>query len=296
MSSTGAYDVAWTDSTATVTETQLTDDVSPAANITRLIDWGAGAGFEAWPSGTTVQHTYPLVPQLYRPQVRLTDQAGNVGTQTLHAVVVLDEAAPTGTFEVVQPTAWARLTTVQLKQLALTDNFSNAADVTRSVDWRDGSVVQAWPSLVDLPTHVYTTAGTYTPQVILTDEAGNTGTVDASAVVVTLDTVRPVVKLTLPKYRLKTVATWKVLKGTVKDTNGSGVARAEVRAVQKRATGWYAFRPGCRRPAAPRPGRRRASARSSRPPPAPGRRGCRACARARCPTAWSASTRPVTAR
>ena len=60
---------------------------------------------------------------------------------------------------------------------------------------------------------------------------------------VTLDTVRPVVRLTLPKYRLKTVATWKVLKGTVKDTNGSGVARAEVRAVQKRATGWYAFRP-----------------------------------------------------
>ncbi len=60
---------------------------------------------------------------------------------------------------------------------------------------------------------------------------------------VSLDTVRPVVQLTLPKYRLKTVATWKVLKGTVKDTNGSGVARAEVRAVQKRATGWYAFRP-----------------------------------------------------
>ncbi len=154
---TGAYDVAWTTSTATVTETQLSDDVSPAANITRSIDWGEGAGFEAWPTGTTVQHTYPLVDGLYRPQVRLTDQAGNVSTQTLHAVVVRDETAPTGSFEVVQPTAWARLTTVQLKQLALTDNFSNAADVTRTVDWGDGSAVQAWPSLVDLPTHVYAT-------------------------------------------------------------------------------------------------------------------------------------------
>ena len=60
------------------------------------------------------------------------------------------------------------------------------------------------------------------------------------------DTVRPVVRLTLPKRRLTYVATWKTLKGRATDTAGTGVARVEVKAVQKRGTAWYAFKPTTR--------------------------------------------------
>ena len=68
----------------------------------------------------------------------------------------------------------------------------------------------------------------------------------ATAVTVTTDTVKPVVRLTLPRRRLAYVATWKTLKGMATDTAGTGVVRVEVRAVQKRGTAWYAFKPTTR--------------------------------------------------
>ena len=243
---TGTFGVAWTVSTATVTQEALSDDLSPAASIVRSIDWGEGAGFEPWTSGTTVQHVYPATDGLYRPRVQLVDQADNTGTQTLHAVVIGDDTAPTGTFTAGPVAAWSRLTSVQLTQTSLDDDFSRPVDVTRVVDWGDGSPFTVWASATAVPAHVYATAGTYTPQVNLTDEAGNPRQVAANAVVVKADTVKPVVRLTLPKRRLTYVATWKTLKGRATDTAGTGVARVEVKAVQKRGTAWYAFKPATR--------------------------------------------------
>jgi len=242
----GTFGVAWTTATATVTQEVLSDDLSPAASIVRSIDWDEGAGFEPWTTGTTTQHTYPATDGLYRPRVQLVDQAGNTGTQTLHAVVIGDEDAPTGTFTAGPVAAWSKLTKVQLTQTSLADDFSRAVDVTRLVDWGDGSPIAVWPTLVDVPRHVYAAAGSYTPLVTLADEAGNTAQVAATQVVVTTDTVKPVVRLTLPKRRVKYVGTWKTLKGRATDTAGTGVARVEVRAVQKRGTAWYAFKPATR--------------------------------------------------
>ena len=54
------------------------------------------------------------------------------------------------------------------------------------------------------------------------------------------------VRLSLPKRRLTYVGTWKTLKGRATDTAGTGVARVEVKAVQKRGTAWYAFKPTTR--------------------------------------------------
>ena len=168
--------------TATVTQTALSDDVSATTSVLRSIDWGEGAGFESWASGDTTQHAYPAVDGLYRPRVRLVDQAGNTDTQTLHAVVIGDDTAPTGTFTAGPAAAWSSLTSVQLTQTSLTDDFSNPVDVTRVVDWGDGSPT-VWPSATEVPTHVYATAGSYTPLVTLTDEAGNTAQVAATPVV-----------------------------------------------------------------------------------------------------------------
>ena len=242
----GTFAVSWTTVNATVTQTALSDDLTAAGSIVRSIDWGEGAGFQSWASGATTQHTYPAVDGLYRPRVKLVDQAGNTDVQTLHAVVIGDDAAPTGTFTAGPAAAWSSLTSVQLTQTSLSDDFSKAADVTRLVDWGDGSAIAAWSSLVAVPTHVYATAGSYTPLVTLTDEAGNTAQMAATTVAVTTDTVRPVVSLSLPKRRLAVIGTWKTLKGRATDTAGTGVARVEVRAVQKRGSSWYAFKPTTR--------------------------------------------------
>lgn len=192
---TGTFSVSWTTVTATVTQTALSDDVSATTSVLRSIDWGEGAGFESWASGDTTQHAYPAVDGLYRPRVRLVDQAGNTDTQTLHAVVIGDDTAPSGAFTAGPVAAWSSLTSVQLTQTSLDDDFSNPADVLRLVDWGDGSPIAAWSTLVDVPTHVYATAGSFTPLVSLTDEAGNTAQVAATPVAVTTDTVRPVVRL-----------------------------------------------------------------------------------------------------
>ena len=242
----GTFAVSWTTATATVTQTALSDDVSAAGSIVRSIDWGEGAGFQSWAGGITTQHTYPATDGLYRPKVKLVDQAGNTDIQTLHAVVIGDDEAPTGTFTAGPAAAWSSLTSVQLTQTSLYDDFSKPADVTRLVNWGDGSPIAAWTSLLEVPTHVYATAGSYTPLVTLTDEAGNTAPVAATTVAVTTDTARPVVSLSLPKRRVAVVGTWKTLKGRATDTAGTGVAGVEVRAVQKRGSAWYAFKPATR--------------------------------------------------
>ena len=159
----GTFAVSWTTVNATVTQTALSDDLTAAGSIVRSIDWGEGAGFQSWASGATTQHTYPAVDGLYRPRVKLVDQAGNTDVQTLHAVVIGDDAAPTGTFTAGPAAAWSSLTSVQLTQTSLSDDFSKAADVTRLVDWGDGSAIAAWSSLVAVPTHVYATAGSSRP-------------------------------------------------------------------------------------------------------------------------------------
>ena len=335
---TGTFAVAWNVSTATVTQESLGDDVTPAGSITRQIDWGRNEGYEAWPTGTTISYTYPLADGYYRPRVKLTDQAGNVSEQYLHAVVIGDDTAPTGAFTASPTAAWAGLTAVQLSQTSLADDFSPAAQVLRMVDWGDGSPITPWPSLVDVPSHVYATAGTYTPVVTIEDEAGNTAPVSADTVTVTkdnaptgtfaasptvawsgltavrlsqsaladdytdaaavqrtvdwgdgttapwpasgavpthvyaaagsytptvaledergnvahvaadavtvkADTVKPVVRLTVPKTRTGYVASWRTVKGRATDTAGTGVSRVEVRVIEKRGTAWYAFRP-----------------------------------------------------
>ncbi|RYP88293.1 hypothetical protein EKO23_02865 [Nocardioides guangzhouensis] len=335
---TGTFGVAWNVSTATVTQESLSDDLSPAGSITRQIDWGRGDGYEPWSTGTTISYTYPLTDGYYRPRVKLTDQALNVSEQYLHAVVIGDDTAPTGSFTASPTAAWAGLTAVQLSQAGLDDDFSPAARVLRMVDWGDGTPITPWPTLVDVPSHVYATAGTFTPVITLEDEAGNTAPVSADpvtvtkdnaptgtfaasptvawagltavqlgqtaladdytdvaavqrtvswgdgtttswpdamvapshvyaaagsytptvtledergntaqvaadTVTVTADTVKPVVRLTVPKTRTGYVASWRTLKGRATDTAGTGVSRVEVRVIEKRGTRWYAFRP-----------------------------------------------------
>ncbi|GCD91249.1 hypothetical protein [Nocardioides sp. LS1] len=238
---TGSFDVSRSGAVATVTQTALADDVSPAAKISRVVNWADGSGPQAWASGLTTNHTYSGTG-LWRPTVTLTDEHGNVAVVQLAAVVVGDTTAPTGAFAAGPSAAWASWSKVSLTQTALHDDFSDAANVARTVSWGDGTADTVWTGDAALQ-HVYAAAGTYTPSVTLVDEAGNSAVVAAaSAVTVTRDTTAPKVTLGLPKYSRSSATSWRTLRGRATDA-GTGVKWVRVRAVEKRGLRWYAYRP-----------------------------------------------------
>ena len=151
---------------------------------------------------------------LYRPTVTLVDGVGNARLVQLAPIVPGDKTAPVGTFVTSPATAWEALTTVNVTQTALSDDFSAAGDVLRWVDWGDGGGPLAWTGAVSA-SHVYAVAGTYTPWVVVKDEAGNVRSIPAQPVTVQADTVLPVVKVTLPKKAVRDeVGAWKKLAGT----------------------------------------------------------------------------------
>ncbi len=151
-----------------------------------------------------------------------------------------DSTPPTGTFGVTPSAGWAAYTRVTLTQSALADNVTAAGAVRRVVDWRDGRGAVAWPAGTTTA-HVYAAAGSYTPRVTLTDQAGNSATVSTAPVTVRSDSTAPTTVLLRPGHR-SSAAAWRVLKGRVGDA-GSGVRVVRVSAVEKRGRAWYAYRP-----------------------------------------------------
>jgi len=96
-----------------------------------------------------------------------------------------DTQPPTGPFT-TNPTSASTGTTVHVVQQAIHDNVTPDSLIDRHVDWGDGSPAQHWTSGTTLA-HVYQNAGTFTPKVTLTDQAGNSsGPISASAVTVTV--------------------------------------------------------------------------------------------------------------
>ncbi|MFC4783336.1 Ig-like domain repeat protein [Nocardioides sp. MAHUQ-72] len=239
---TGSFSLSRSGSTATVTQTALTDDVSAPADVTRVLDWGDGTAGQPWTSGTTADHVY-AGEGLWRPSVTLTDAAGNAAVVALGAVVVGDETAPTGSFSTAPGTAWATLDRVALSQLGIHDDFSADADIVRTVSWGDGAVTP-WASGTPAE-HVYAAAGVFTPSIELVDEAGNHASVQATPVTVSRDSVGPVVKLRVPRTHRTSVGSWRFVEGRATDA-GTGVASVRVKAIQKRGTKWYAYRPATR--------------------------------------------------
>jgi hypothetical protein len=235
---TGSYAVALDGLRATVTETDIADDLSLDADIVRQIDWDNGSGWEAWSTGTTRAHDYPTGQAAYHPRVRLTDRAGNPAVLDLTAVAIGDTEKPTGSFTATPGGAWARYSKVTVTQTgALWDDVSAAENISRVVDWDDGTTSN-WTEGTT-PQHVYATAGNYTPVVRLTDEAGTSNDVTTSEVGVQTDSVAPKTSLTKPA-KLRSVRAWKPIRGKASDA-GTGVRNVKVRIAEKRAGRWYSY-------------------------------------------------------
>jgi hypothetical protein len=237
----GSYSSTWSDTTgqATITQESLSDN-SPVLEVQRTVDWNDGSPPETWSPGssTTINHTYPLTEKRYRPTVTLQDAAHNTRVVDVPAIVINDDEAPTGTFSVTPGTGWAGFTVVTVFQEgSLVDNWTPASKITRSVEWGDGAIMD-WPFGHPL-THVYATAGSYTPVVTITDEARNSTPVSTSEVVVTADATRPQVKLVLPRAK-HSVKAWRTLRGKATDT-GTGVKSVRLKAVEKRGGTWFGY-------------------------------------------------------
>jgi hypothetical protein len=243
---TGSFELVFDEGTltATVTELDVADNVTADANIVREVDWGTGV-FEGWTPGSPATHTYPGTIEAYHPKVRLTDAATtpNSAEIELTTVVVNDGAAPIGSYTVTPASGWAKYTRVTLTETDLSDDASDDADITRVVDWGDGSS-GAWTSGVTL-THVYQGAGSFTPSVALTDEAARSadGAVLDGPVVVKADTVKPTVKLVKPRKRVRSeVSSWVRMHGRAADRLGSGVQSVSLRLVEKRNGAWFGYK------------------------------------------------------
>lgn len=222
----------------TIRRDRLSDDLTPLAGITQTITWGAGLEPQPWaPAQTEISHDYGDAEALHRPVVTVRDAAGNTASHEL-AVPVRDAQAPTGSYAVSGGSAFARWTPVQLTELAAADNLSDAADLVRTVDWGDGSTETWNPGL----THVYAAAGSFTPRVRLTDEAGNTSAWTSATVVdVVADTAAPTTTLRVPA-RATRASSWSTLRGVLDDGAGVGARATTVRVAQLRRGAWYAYR------------------------------------------------------
>ena len=232
------------DGNVTITQASLSDDVSTSAQITQVVDWlGDGALTESAPATTTTfTHDYGSTQAVYYPTVTVTDLAGNSRTYAL-TTVVDDAVAPTGDATVSPASAWAKWTKVRVTTSNLVDNLSLPQNVSRTVDWGDGSATQTWTGTTMSVTHVYKVGGVFNPTVTLTDQAGNaSGVLPTAPVTVKVDSAAPVVRFTLPTSGRRHVSSWRTLHGRSTDA-GTGVRSVAVRVIERRHGVWFAYRP-----------------------------------------------------
>jgi hypothetical protein len=237
---TGAFSTSKVDATkvGTITQTALNDD-SGTAGITRTVDWGDGTSAVNWASGTTIDHAFAAIGR-YVPTVILSDVAGNSVQYTLDAIVLGDVTAPTGSVAVSPSTAWTSFTHVVATPSALSDDVSPQGMIRVHVVWGDGTTSDSTgTAALD---HVYAAAGAYDVATTITDESGNPTDLPSSSVTVSDDTVGPKLTLALPAKK-HSVKAWKTLRGKATDAPGTGVKKVSLRAVEKRGTAWYGYRP-----------------------------------------------------
>jgi 5'-nucleotidase len=237
---TGGFHASFAGGIATIAVTTAVAD-NGGGPVTATVNWDDGSLPEPWDLVTDITHPYPATAHRYVPVVTLTDSSANSNPVTVNAVVVDDTEAPTGAFSVSTTAAWASYSQVTLTQTDLGDNWTPPAQITRSVDWGDGSGPVTWTAGSTL-SHTFASGGDFTPTVTLTDEAGNTTdpAISTTAVHVSVDSTAPGLKLTLPTAR-HSVKAWKRLRGTATDTE-TGVKSVRLKAVEKRSGSWFGYR------------------------------------------------------
>jgi 5'-nucleotidase len=220
---TGTFTVAptavWAGQKVTITVT-ATDDVTPAAAITKAVNWGDGT------TDAADTHVYATAGT-FKPTVTLTDQAGNSGPATGSATVTV--SAQPGSYRLDKTSIWVT------QSVTLT-----VSGISKGVvDWGDGSTA---PVTNGRFAHTYAKAGSFAVKVTPSNANGAGTPVTAGTVTVKADTVAPVVSLDVPRHP-ESASSWWVLTGKVSD-EGLGGEKVKLKLIEERSGKWYYYAGG----------------------------------------------------
>ncbi|WP_306206165.1 ExeM/NucH family extracellular endonuclease [Actinoplanes sp. RD1] len=220
---------AWAGQTVSLKELSVSDDVTAADKIRKVVDWGDGT------KPDTIYgdhgHTYAKAGK-FTVVITLTDEAGNGSKAEFQGSATVTVTAQPGKFGLSKTWAWlSQPVTVTVKGIT--------PDVTKLVvNWGDGksSTVSPKSSTVS---HVYAKNTAYTVKVTPYNATGAGKTVTVGTVKVLKDYYKPSVSLTKPA-KPGHVSSWKTLHGKAAD-KGVGVAKVQVKLVQQRSGTWYYY-------------------------------------------------------
>ncbi|WP_229075894.1 ExeM/NucH family extracellular endonuclease [Actinoplanes sp. DH11] len=224
----------WPGQSVTLTQLSLTDDVSEAGKISRVVDWGDGSAPQTLTAGaTSATHRYATAGN-WTVSVTLTDEAGNTGAASFTGPATVAVAAQAGKYQLNPKLIWETEST----DLA----FSGVTGATElTVDWGDGTRTKTSATAAGVA-HAYTKPGFFQVKVTPSNAAGAGKTVTAGVVTVLADFFRPDVRLTEPRNDDR-ASSWTSVTGTAYDL-GAGVADVDVKLIQERSGKWHYFAGG----------------------------------------------------
>ncbi|XVV12557.1 ExeM/NucH family extracellular endonuclease [Actinoplanes sp. CA-131856] len=226
----GAAVALWAGQSATLTQIELSDDVSAVAGIKRVVTWGDGSAPETLTAGTAT-HTYAKAGT-YTVSVELTDEAGNSAAATFLGAPTVKVSAQPSVRAVLTPSSiWAG----QSAALAV-GPVSGATKLV--VAWGDGATgtVDAKGAVVK---HTYAKGGTFKVTVTPWNASGAGTAAAVGSVKVTVDTIAPAASLIVP-FRADRASSWDKVSGLAAD-RGLGVATVQAKLIQERSGGWYFY-------------------------------------------------------
>ncbi|WP_433828244.1 ExeM/NucH family extracellular endonuclease [Actinoplanes sp. CA-015351] len=232
---TGTYSLnaaaLWPGQSVTLTEVALSDDVSAAAKVTRVVNWGDGSAAETLAAGTTTAtHTYAAAGS-YTVSVTLTDEAGNTGPATFSGSATVVVAAQAGKYKLDPKLIWETEST----DLA----FSGVTGATElTVSWGDGTTTKTSATGTSV-SHAYIKPGFFQVKVTPSNPAGAGKTVTVGVVTVLSDCFKPEARISEPRNDDR-ASSWQSVSGTAYDL-GTGVASVSVELIQERSGKWYYF-------------------------------------------------------
>ncbi|XVU25305.1 ExeM/NucH family extracellular endonuclease [Actinoplanes sp. CA-054009] len=228
----GAAVALWAGQSATLTQIEVGDDVSPVAAIKRVVTWGDGSAPETLAAGaTTATHKYAKAGT-YTVSVALTDEAGNTAAAAfMGAPTVKVSTQPTGRNVLTPPSIWAG----QSASLAA-GAVSGATKLV--VAWGDGATTTL-PAKGAVVKHAYTKGGSFKVTVTPWNAAGAGTAATAGSVAVTVDKVAPAASLIVP-FRADRASSWTKVAGLAGD-RGLGVADVRAKLIQERSGSWYFY-------------------------------------------------------
>lgn len=240
-----------------------------ATGYTVKITSSDGGSTYATKDVSTTSHTFTVSTLLdnwdYKATVTPVNGDGpGTAAEAPFTAIPLDRTAPTGTYVVAPTHAWLQFdftsfdetetAAVTITQKVAPTDDTPSTTITRRVLAGDGSAAKSWNSGSTFQV-TYDKAGTFTPQVELTDGFGNSRLIALSTVTIADDNTAPVVTVTRPDSSVRNrISAWRVVRGSATDV-GTGVDAVLAMVMQKRGGVWYAYHFGKRRWIKGKPGK-----------------------------------------